>query len=56
MEARSDRKKQINRVGKGIFAMLAIGAVPILFMNPLQYLFGLVVCGGLAFGLAHALV
>ena len=51
-----DRKKRINKMGKGVFMMLAIGTLPILFMNPGQYLFGLVVCGGLAFGMAHALV
>ena len=43
-------------MGKGLFMMLAIGTLPILFMNPGQYLLGLVVCGGIAFGLAVVLV
>lgn len=51
-----DRKKRINRLGKGVFILLAIGTLPILFMNPGQYLFGLVVCAGIAFGLANVLV
>ena len=51
-----DRNERINCMGRGVFVMLAIGTLPILFMNPGQYLFGLVVCGGLSFGLAHALV
>ncbi|WP_153304897.1 hypothetical protein [Desulfocapsa sulfexigens] len=51
-----DRKKRINSMGRGVFGMLAIGTLPILFMNPGQYFFGLIVCGGLSFGLAHTLV
>jgi hypothetical protein len=51
-----NRKQRINKMGKGVFMILAIGTLPIVFMNPGQYLFGLVVCSGLAFGLAHALV
>lgn len=43
-------------MGRGVFSMLAIGTLPILFMNPLQYLFGLVVCGAIAYGLAVVLV
>ncbi len=43
-------------MGRGISTMLAIGTLPILFTNPVQYLFGLVVCGGIAFGLANILV
>ena len=43
-------------MGRGIFSMLAIGTLPILFINPGQYLFGLVVCGGIAYGLALVLV
>ena len=50
-----DKKSQIQRMGKGIFMMLAIGTLPIVFMNPVQYLFGLIVCGVLAFALASVL-
>jgi hypothetical protein len=41
---------------RGIFFMLAIGTLPSLFINPAQYVFGLIVCGGLASGLAWVLV
>ena len=43
-------------MGRGIFTLLAIGILPILFMNPWQFFFGLVVCCGIAFGLAWVLV
>jgi hypothetical protein len=44
------------RMTRGIFVMLAIGTLPSLFINPGQYFFGLLVCGGLASGLAWVLV
>lgn len=43
-------------MGRGVFMMLAMGTLPILFMNPGQYFLGLVVCGGISFGLATVLV
>lgn len=43
-------------MGRGIFGMLAIGTLPIFFINPGQYLFGLLVCGGISCGLAWVLV
>ncbi len=49
-----DRKK-VKRMGWGIFIMLAIGTLPVVFMNPIQYFCGLVVCCGLSFVLAIAL-
>ena len=56
MDEDLDQKKRVNYMGRGIFGLLAIGTLPILFINPLQYLFGLLVCGILAFGLAWVLV
>lgn len=56
MDEDLNRKKQVKRMGRGIFGMLAIGILPVLFMNPLQYVLGLLVCGGLAWGLAWVLV
>jgi len=50
------QKKKIFCIGRGIFSMLAAGTIPILFMNPLQYIAGLFVCGTISFGLAFALV
>ena len=44
------------RLRRGIFMMLAIGTLPSLFMNPAHYFFGLLVCEGLAAGLAWVLV
>ncbi len=49
----ADKRKRMTR---GIFVMLAIGTLPSLFINPGQYFFGLLVCGGLASGLAWVLV
>jgi len=51
-----DQKHKIVKMGRGIFFMLAIGTLPILFMNPLQYISALFICGGIAFGLAFVLV
>jgi len=56
MDEDQDRKERMVRMGRGIFGMLAIGTLPILFMNPLQYLFGLLVCGIIGFGLAWVMV
>lgn len=36
--------------------MLAVGTLTILFMNALQYVGGLVICGGISFALAFVLV
>ncbi len=44
------------RMRRGIFVMLAIGTLPSLFINPGQYFFGLLVCAGLASGLAWVLL
>ncbi len=51
-----DQKKKIISMGRGIFFMLAIGTLPVLFMNPLQYVSGLCLCATIAFGLAIVLV
>jgi len=51
-----DQKSKVLKMGRGIFMLLAIGTLPILFMNPLQYLSALVICGGISFGLAFVLV
>jgi len=51
-----DQKDKIVRMGRGIFSMLAIGTLPILFMDPLQYVSALIICGGISFGLAFVLV
>lgn len=51
-----DYKQRVMRMSRGIFILLSIGTLPILFINPAQYLFGLLICGGLAFGLANILV
>ncbi len=56
MENYVEGKKRVIDMGRGIFTMLAIGTLPILLMNPAQYLFGLLVCFGIAFGLAWTLV
>jgi hypothetical protein len=56
MEILVDRTKRVKCMGRGVFMMLAIGTLPILFMNPGQYVFGLIVCGGISFGLASVLV
>ena len=53
MEHQVDKQRRMRR---GIFIMLAIGTLPSLFMNPAHYLFGLLVCGTLASGLAWVLV
>ena len=53
VKKQADKHKRMRR---GIFVMLAIGTLPSLFMNPGQYFFGLLVCGGLATGLAWVLV
>lgn len=53
VEHQVDKQKRMRR---GIFILLAIGTSPSLFINPGQYLFGLLVCGGLASGLAWVLV
>jgi hypothetical protein len=50
------QKAKTFKMGRGIFSMLAVGTLPILFMNPLQYCFALIVCGGISFGLAFVLV
>ncbi len=49
-------KDKIMTMGRGIFSMLAVGTLPVLFMNPLQYVGGLLICGGISFGLAFVLV
>lgn len=51
-----DQKNKIIKMSRGIFAMLAIGTIPVLFMNPLQYLFALIISGVIAVGLAFVLV
>jgi len=51
-----DQNAKTFKMGRGIFSILAIGTLPILFMNPLQYCFALIVCGGISFGLAFVLV
>ncbi|MBU0962036.1 MAG: hypothetical protein KKD01_09885 [Proteobacteria bacterium] len=56
MENSIDQKKRVISMGRGIFILLAVGILPILFMNPGQFFFGLVVCYGIAFGLAWVLV
>ena len=53
MKKQADKYKRMQR---GIFVMLAIGTLPSLFIDPGQYFFGLLVCGGLATGLAWVLV
>ncbi len=52
MEILVKKNKEVVRVGRGIFIMLAIGTLPTLFSNPTQYIIGLVICAGIAFGLA----
>ena len=47
---------KIITMGRGIFFMLAVGILPVLFMNPLQYVTGLCFCAAIAFGLAFVLV
>jgi hypothetical protein len=56
MENYVEEKKRVIDMGRGIFTILAFGTLPILFMNPAQYFFGLLVCFGIAFGLAWTLV
>jgi hypothetical protein len=51
-----ETRQRISRMSRGLFIFLAIGTLPILFMNPAQYAFGLVVCGTLSLGLANILV
>ena len=51
----TEKEKVIN-MGRGIFSMLAVGTLPVLFMNPLQYVGGLLICGGISFALAVVLV
>jgi hypothetical protein len=51
-----DQKDKVVKMGRGIFSLLAIGTLPILFMNPLQYISALIICGGISFGLAVVLV
>ena len=47
-----DKQKRLRR---GIFILLAVGTLPSLFMNPAHYFFGLLVCGGIATGMAWVL-
>jgi hypothetical protein len=51
-----NQKSKILKMGRGIFLLLSIGTLPILFMNPLQYLSALFICLGISFGLAFVLV
>ena len=51
-----DQKRKIIKMSRGIFSMLAVGTLPVFFMNPLQYLFALIVSAILAIGLAFVLV
>ncbi len=49
-------KNKVITMGRGIFYLLAVGTLPVLFMNPLQYVAGLFMCGMISFGLAFVLV
>jgi hypothetical protein len=56
MENSIDQKTRVVSMGRGLFTLLAIGILPVLFMNPGQFLIGLVFCYAIAFGLAWVLV